>query len=584
MTISMRAAAAPKAVGESPLPQAQRRHPALLALVSALGLWLAFPPAGWAWLAWVALAPLCLLIRSNASGWALFGGSWLGGFVFWLLAIRWVRLSEPGTAWLGWLVMSASLSIFWPAFVGLARLATRRFKWPLVVAVPTVWVALEYARAYFLTGFPWYYLAHSQYLYIPLIQIADLTGALGVSFLIAMANACWAELLDPAAGAWASGTLRLRRGHIAGLVTVAVGLATTLAYGGYRLTTAQFRPGPRLALLQSNIQQVYDLEKRLSEEQILAVYRGLIETLAERPEVPDLIVWPETSYPYGFVQVHPQLGPEELLRQIKRLHPDGTIAMWRDKDERVRHQLHGWTDHIGIPMMVGSVLYDFTPKGISRYNAAILFQPGQKAVQSYAKLRLVPFGEYVPLLETLPWLTILTPYRGERVPTLAHGIAPSWFELKGYRLAAAICFEDTLPDVVRRFFAEAPGGRQPDLVLNLSNDGWFQWSEELETHLASSVFRAVEHRVPLARAVNTGISALINGNGSIYAQLPKNTGQVLCGVVLLDDRTSFYSAWGDWLARLCALASALLVVGAIGESVASRVQSGRRKRLPEAAS
>ncbi|HEV3122084.1 MAG TPA: apolipoprotein N-acyltransferase, partial [Isosphaeraceae bacterium] len=164
-------------------------HPAKLAVASAITLWCAFPPAGWGWLAWVALVPLCLLVRSNRSAWALFGGSWLGGFVFWMLAINWVRLSEPGTAWLAWIVMSMVLSFWWPAFVFLARLAVRRLHWPLMLAVPVIWVALEYGRAYALTGFPWYYLAHSQYLYAPVIQIADITGSLGISVVVAMANA-----------------------------------------------------------------------------------------------------------------------------------------------------------------------------------------------------------------------------------------------------------------------------------------------------------------------------------------------------------------------------------------------------------
>src|SRR5262249_17684297 len=108
-----------------------------------------------------------------------------------------------------------------------------------------------------------------------------------------------------------------------------------------------------------------------------------------------------------------------------------------------------------------------------------------------------------------------------------------------------------LPQVVRSLFAEVPDGRQPDLLLNLSNDGWFHGSEEHDMHLAVSVFRAVENRVPLARAVNTGISALIDGNGRIAASLPKLTAGVLAGTVWLDDRVSLYTAWGDWLGWAC---------------------------------
>jgi apolipoprotein N-acyltransferase len=214
-----------------------------------------------------------------------------------------------------------------------------------------------------------------------------------------------------------------------------------------------------------------------------------------------------------------------------------------------------------VPMMVGSSIYEFKKSGSSKFNAAILFRPGQP-VQTYHKLHLVPFGEYVPLLKAFPWIIRLTPFRGSKVRFLDHGLKPAWFELGDYRLATAICFEDTVPHVVRRFFAEAPGGRQPDLLVNLSNDGWFHATAEHEMHLAVSVFRCIENRVPLARAVNTGISAMIDGNGQIVQSLAKLKTGVLTAVTPLDDRVSFYSQWGDWLGQFCLAAMiGLLVLG-----------------------
>ncbi len=180
----------------------------------------------------------------------------------------------------------------------------------------------------------------------------------------------------------------------------------------------------------------------------------------------------------------------------------------------------------------------------------------------------MPFGEYVPLIESFPWLTRLTPYQGDFVPSLNFGESPTWFDLDGLRMAAVICFEDTVPDVTRRFFAEAPEGRQPDLLVNLSNDGWFQGSSELDTHLAVSVFRAVENRVPMARAVNTGISAIIDGNGAIQATLKKQTANVLTAALPLDDRTTLYSQFGDWLGLSClAVTIGLVPVGLIRHRV-----------------
>jgi apolipoprotein N-acyltransferase len=211
-------------------------------------------------------------------------------------------------------------------------------------------------------------------------------------------------------------------------------------------------------------------------------------------------------------------------------------------------------------MVVGALTYNFHRDGAAKFNSAILVEPGKAAVQSYHKLHLVPFGEYVPLIGTFPWLTVLTPYHGPDavIPSLSFGVEPAWFRLGPYRLAAAICFEDTVPRVVRRFFS-APDQNQPDLLLNLSNDGWFRGSSEHDMHLAVSIFRAVENRVPLARAVNTGISAIVDGNGRVIAALPKLQEGFLTQTIPLDDRIAFYSSWGDWLGVACLAATVALL-------------------------
>jgi apolipoprotein N-acyltransferase len=525
-------------------------HPVVLALSSALLLWFAFPPAGWGWLAWIALTPLFLLIRSERRASTIYLSAWLGGLAFWLMAIRWVRLADPD-ALLGWILMGVALSVWWPLFVFLTRLAVRRLALPLMLAAPVVWVGLEFARAFYLTGFPWYYLAHSQYLFLPVIQVADLAGALGISVLVAMANACWADLLTlPLFQPTPQGS-RLVRRRVVGISVLVIGLVATLVYGAFRLGTAEFRMGPRLALLQSNIPQQQD--PKPEPLAVLRIYEMLVEKALRLKERPDLIVWPETSYPFGVVAMDPAVlnDPALFEKQARKITPERGASFWLEKWRDVEAHLHGWTDRIQVPMLVGSLTYDFAPEGPSKFNSAILVEPGRATTQSYHKLHLVPFGEYVPLVETFPWLTRLTPYHGDHVPNLTFGRVPRWIDFGRWRIATAICFEDTLAHTVRRFFAEVEDGHQPDLLLNLSNDGWFQGSEELDVHLAASVFRAVENRVPLARAVNTGLSALIDGNGRIVASLAKLEEGVLAVRVPLDDRVSLYSRWGDWVGLAC---------------------------------
>lgn len=521
-------------------------HPLALALGSSLVLWTTFPPADWGWLAWVALVPLFLLIPSRRPPVVLYLSAWAGGMVFWCLAIQWVRLTDP-TAWVAWLVMALALSFFWPVFLGLARLAVLRLRLPMMIAAPVVWVALEYARAHVATGFPWYYLAHSQHLTLSVIQVSDFAGSLGVSFVIALANAWLVDVLTlPLLRTTARG-VRLTLVQALRLVVVVAVLATTLGYGAYRIGTAQFRPGPRIALLQSSLVQRLKDSKN-SHAAILALYKSLIARASHLAERPDLVIWPETSYPYGFIMIDPKMEPQVLRTQIGE---SVTVADRLAQRDDILANLRGMTDEFRIPMLVGSVTYDHRPEGLSRYNSAILLQPGTAAYQHFHKLHLVPFGEYVPLIKTFPWLIALTPYHGTHVPSLSFGAAPAWLTLGKYRLAPAICFEDTVPHVVRRFFSETKDGRHPDVLVNLSNDGWFHGSSEHEMHLAASIFRAVENRVPLARAANTGVSAIVDGNGRVLQSLATLEVGVLAGEVPLDDRTGLYSAWGDWLGQSC---------------------------------
>ena len=537
-------------------------HPVVLGLASGVLLWFAFPPAGWSWLGWAALTPLFLLIPSRRHRGSLYLGAWLGGLAFWLLALSWILCIDPQAA-LGWGVMALVLSTLWPIFLGIARLAVLDLKLPVMMAAPIVWTAIEYVRAYMFTGFPWYYLAHTQYRQLPLIQIADFSGSLGLSLLMAASSGFLADLM----------TLPLMRKTPRGprltpaigirLGCLAAAIAATVGYGLFRLRTSHFEPGPRVALLQTNLMQRYRTGKTYDE--LIAIYNNLLHRAAESDPKPDFIVWPETAYPNGYVAVDPKLSADEFARQVHGYapdDPDNTVDYWIARRNWSDSELFGWADKFNIPMMVGATTYDFRPGGLNRYNSAILVEPGRRAakVQSYHKLHLVPFGEYVPLISTFPWLTALTPYRNGHVPSLNFGGGASWFDQDKYRYATAICFEDTVPQVTRRLFSEVGDGKSPDVLLNLSNDGWFttvdddgtiHGSSEQEMHLAISVFRSVEHRVPLARAANTGISAVIDGNGKIVASLPAAKEGVLVETVPLDPRKGFYTYWGDWVGQGC---------------------------------
>jgi len=547
------------------------RHQLVAGVASGFLLWTAFPPAELSWLAWIALVPLFWLATLRVARFKTYLAAWFGGFVFWVLALEWVRLSDP-SAYLGWLLMALVFSLWWPGFLALTRWAVFRLRVPLILAAPLIWVGLEYVRAYFLSGFPWYYLAHSQYRRFYLIQIADLTGSLGISFLIVVFNALLVDLFTlPLLHSSKTGTRLSARQHVRlCLVTILVG--TTCCYGALRVSTAAFRDGPRLALLQSNIAQRH--KAKGDPNDIIAEFARLVARALDENEPVDLIVWPETAYPFGYIAIDPAVDSSTLERQVRSISAKIGAHEWVEKQKLIAADLHRWADSTRVPMLVGSICYDHQKDAVEKYNSAILFCPDVATIDLYHKMHLVPFGEYVPFIETLPWLSILTPYHGEKVPSLSFGRKATCLELGAYRLAVSICFEDTVPQVIARFFPGDKAARDPDVLINLSNDGWFHGSAELDMHLANSVFRAVEHRIPLARAVNTGLTALVDGNGEIRAALPKESQGVLAVTVPLDDRGSFYNRTGDWLG-LCCLA---VTIGLVPLSIVRKLQSSRPQK------
>jgi apolipoprotein N-acyltransferase len=527
------------------------RHPAVAGILSAILLVMAFEPVGAWWLAWVALVPLMIMARSTRrSTRQLALGAWVGGLVYWLSAVEWVRKSDPG-AWPGWLALALVLSLFWPAFLLLTRIAVRGLGVPMMLAAPTIWVSLEFFRAYYpLNGFQWFYLAHSQYQQLWLIQFIDLTGAWGLSLLIALGNAWIVSLLTLPLFRPGPAGPRLNPAQIVRTLIFSGLLVSGLIYSAARLGSARFEPGPKLVLLQSDIPQ--DFNRPRPANKVLETFRGLLQEAMDETgdERPDLIVWPETMFPFPWSEIDQGLSDAELQRQIHRFNPEGTPEYYRERKVFVAKLLHEWTDRMGVPMLVGIDRQEFRLNGLGRYNSVMLFEPGSEKTQFYRKLHLVPFGEYVPLVQSVPFILRFTPFDAEHLPSLDPSPETSVLKLGDHTIATVICFEDSVPQVARRVMLA--GTRQPDLLLNISNDGWFRGTAAHRLHLANSVLRAVEFRVPVARAVNTGISAFIDGNGRVSAELREANEAVLVGQVQLDPRTSFYLETGPWLGWLCA--------------------------------
>lgn len=602
------------APAEGPPPAATHGRLALLAGSGAVLLWAAFPPLDLPWLAWVAPWPWLHLVQRPtlpARRTALW--LWLAGSAHWLLMLEGIRRAHPAL-YAGWLALAVYLGLYLPLFVLLTRAAVQRWRMPLWLAAPVTWVGLELWRGHLLTGFSMGLLAHTQAEFPWLIQVADLAGGYGVSFLIMLTSAATFPLAERLVAWWARGSAERKHAPrrqprtppqadavssplwpglgTAGLVGIAC-----LAYGQWRLAQVPpGRTGPALqvALIQGALDTVFEITPQRLAETIQHYHDLTVQAVQRQPQL-DLIVWPESAFVFGETVLDPALlqaarkDPAEVL-QVERLK-----AIQADFAARLAFELqtiHAVAADAGngqsgnmpaatspqpearMPsppprtwLAVGTTTHVHGPQGMQSYNTALLADPAGHVRGRYAKMHLVMFGEYIPLGERLPWLYRLTPLTSG----LAAGDRPTLFEVAGLRLAPSICFESTVPHLIRRQVAQLQrAGRPVDLLLNFTNDGWFWGSAMLDLHFRCGIFRAVELRKPLLVAANTGLSAVIDGNGVVQQRGPRRQPALLLASVPADGRTAPYLMGGDGLAGCCGAACVLWGLGILGPIVYRR--------------
>ncbi len=477
-------------------------HPFLLATVSAGLLRLAYPTFDVWVCAWFGLVPLLVAVAGLKPREA-FLTAFLAGFVFFGLTIYWVvHVTLVGTV---------VLSLYCGLYIGLFGLAFRfargRFGWlGRCVWTAAFWVLLEYLRSHIMTGFPWALLAYTQTGNLLAIQIADIVGAYGVSFLLVFVNVAQIEVIEAVTAAGPSRALVLRRAGV--VLAVIIGW---LGYGAGRLYQDPRLSAPlKISLVQANIAQEIKWVPRFSEN-IFDKYALLTQIVKLRDD-PDVIIWPETSFPdYLEVGVN-----DEPLSSLAR--------------------------DIGRPLFVGAIRLE----GFDYFNSALLYVPSGTLAGLYDKLHLVPFGEYLPGRRQLPFLANLIPIE-DFTPGRAHTV----FSLKGdrcplIRAAVLICFEDIFPELGSAFVR-----RGADFLINMTNDGWFKDTASPYQHYQASVFRAVENRVYVVRAANTGISCIIDDAGRLVARVEDAAGkptfvtETLGGVVYKTGRRAAYTYFGE---------------------------------------
>lgn len=547
-----------------------------LGLLGSLLMYLALPPCNLWPLAWVAPVPWLLLCRQVAlAGRRPYRALWVAGFMFWMGAIHWLRLPHWLT-YFGWVALSFYLAFYIPVFVGLVRVAVHRLGISIVLAAPLIWTGLELAKGHLLGGFTMGSLEHTQIRWLTMIQGADIVGGYGIGGLMMFAAACLARMIPWPIGGKREGGEKIGYDRITLWPTapLAIVLSVAIGYGYWRMSGQTMRPGPTVALIQGSIEMNFDTGGASADE-VYAEYRRTSEAaLAERPNL-SLLVWPETMYRYPLVTFgdgakppdewlsHWSSSAENLL--TPELLVQKTHEILRSLQSEFQNVVNNrFNATLPPPLLLGLEAIDGTNEGAEHfvehiYNSAQFVDAQGQPLARYDKMHPVMFGEYIPLAEYIPFLYKITPLTGG-LTVGAHAVSQ---ELAGVRYAPDVCYETVIPHLIRRQVLELrQQGQEPDVLVNVTNDGWFRGSSELDMHLACGVFRAIEMRKPLVISANTGISAWIDSNGRVVQQAQRMKPSYLIADVQLDDRHSLYLDYGDWFSGLCLMGClGLAIVG-----------------------
>jgi len=502
----------------------------LPAVFSGIILVLCFPTMDLFYLAWIALIPFLISLYDKSPRQAfraglLFGIPYFFGTQYWIYH----SVSHYGNVHFVISIaivflLSVYLSLYTGFFGLLFSITIRATRFPALFASPVFWVGLEFLRSYAFTGFPWSSIGYTQYKFLHMIQIADITGVYGVSFLVLVVNGAVADLY-----------FMMRRTKdmplfplscsVIGLSFLIPVIIATLVYGQWRLSQERSGETLRVSVVQGNIEQDKKWEPSY-QATVVEIYRTL--SLEAASVSPSLIVWPETAVPFFF----------------------GT-------DVRLTNELIEFQHQLNTYLLFGSVLVK-SGQGRNRLlsNSAVLLDRTGNVSYIYDKIHLVPFGEYVPLKKILFFIDKLVLGIGDYI----HGDQYYRAETSFGRFATLICYEIIFPGLVRKFYVK--GG---DFMVTITNDAWFGKTTGPYQHFSMAVFRAIENRKPVVRAANTGVSGFIDSNGKILSKTALFYRVVLTEDIKTDRTKTFYTRYGDLFSYICIVFSILLLADIIGK-------------------
>ncbi|MCX7982259.1 MAG: apolipoprotein N-acyltransferase [Syntrophales bacterium] len=478
------------------------------ALGAGLLLFLSFPKFGFGIVSWFALV---LQLRA-IEGVGVRKAFWLGfltgmiahlGILYWIayVVVKYGNLSLI-VGIFALTLLASYLSLYTALFAASVSYA-QSMKISTLFTVPIVWTSLEYIKTYALTGFPWALLGYSQYKWPVFLQIADITGVYGVSFVIALVNAFLYEFVFQ------------RQRRVLKLAFILSILALVIAYGLWRLQDTDRKlaaaPAIEVGIVQGNVDQSVKWNPAY-QDATMATYLALTREVLKNGL--DLVVWPETATPFFYQDPSPyQAAMVEMVGQHKVWFLFGSPSYKRDKENQV-----------------------------TIFNSVYLINPQGVVQGRYDKVHLVPYGEYVPLRRFFPFINKLVHGIGD------FGTGPGYIplEMDTHKMGVLICYEAIFPEAACTY---ARAGS--NLLVNVTNDAWFGRTSAPYQHLSMAVLRAVENKIYLVRAANTGISAFVDPVGRITGETGLFMPATLYSQVKLYRGNTFYSRYGDVFSLSC---------------------------------
>jgi len=486
---------------------------------SALVLIFSFPNFEFYFLAWVALVPLLVAVVRRPSPARAFVLGWATGSVFFYATCYWLTYSmihygglPTVLAYLLLIPGALVIGVFHGIFTLLVALAVQRRGQIAVLLAPLFWTALELIRLS-ITGQLWNALGYSQAYHSFLIQPATWGGVYAVSFLIVAINSALVFLVTQRTRSALAIALL-----IAAAVTATIIISPQIATSGYsgtafHLNVVAVQPNVPMTIVKSPAEMQELLERHLS------LSTNGLQTLPD-DQLPRLVIWPESPMNFTYASNKPF---QELVAGFA-------------KQNRT------------------SLLFNSLEPGPSggAYNSALLINEQGHLISQYDKIRLMPFGEYVPLPQWLPGASLITGMVGDFTPGTNYTLMP----VANHRAGVFICIESAYP-----WIAQTMTERGADVLINISNDGYLGPTAVMRQHLANAIFRAVENGRPVLRVTNTGLTAFIKADGVIQQQTGGFQADVRNWSVSDSSRTTtFYTRHGDLFVYLCTAITSLVVI------------------------